>query len=616
MARRTHQAHIEKAVITLTAVVVSAAIIAALYWGRELLIPLALAVYLAFLINPLVRTFQRWGLRRVPSVLAVTFLAAVVLVTVGWGVGEECSRFVSRLPDYAEAVDEKIQNWKTETEDNGFGRLNKVLQEITGNAPQPSEPGHGTPIDVEHGKGSAPVVVHTAESRWTTWVIAQIPPALELLVQAAFVVVLAFFMLLGREELRNRVMRLVGHGHVSITTRAVDEASQRISRYLLMQFFVNAGYGAAATIGLYLIGVELAPLWGFLCFVLRYVPYIGAPIAFVFPLLLSLLSSGWLPVVLVIALYVSLELIVAQGVEPWLFGHSIGVAPVALLATTVFWALIWGPVGLVLACPLTVCMVILGKYVPRLKFLSVLLAEEPALTEDFVYYQRLAAHDQEEALAIVRKYETGHALEAVMDNILLPALSYTRRDRIRDGLSEEEQQKIYTGVAETLEMLKKECKPKGTTEKPPARLPGEPRAVRLLAIPSHDQADELAIHMLEMLLDSEKWQVHAETEQTLAAEVKSLVADEQPAMVYIGAVLPGSLAHTRYLCKRLHTEFPDLPIVVGLLGPRTGSVRVMDRLKAAGASHVDRTMTGTLAYLQSWRPPLLARQLAESPAAV
>jgi predicted PurR-regulated permease PerM len=581
--------------------------------------PLALAMYLAFLLTPLVRTFQRWGLSRIPAVVAVTLFAGVVLTGFGWAIGEECSRFVNRLPDYADALDKKIKSWQSGGEK--FSRLNKVVGEILGNSQPPGQVPVSNQTDGE--QPPTPVVVNSLESRWQTWLLAQIPSVLEILINAALVIVLMLFILLNREELRNRLIRLIGRGHVILTTRAVDEAGRRVSRYLVMQLIINAGFGLAAGIGLWLIGVELAPLWGVICGLLRYVPYIGAPIGFAFPILISFVSDGWLPPVLTLALYCVLELTVANVIEPLLFGHSIGVSAVALLATTVFWSLLWGPVGLVLACPLTVCLVILGKYVPRLNFLTVLLAEEPALSEDVTYYQRLSAHDMDEAVPLALEFRKRHSLQEVFDQLIVPALSYCRQDHFNDALTDQDQKVIFDSISTTLDVLAQDTRAQSKGMVPvvatngsddTAAKPGTTRAVRILAVPGQNQADELAIRMLRMLLDPAKWDVHATTDNALAAEVESLIAEEQPALVFLTAVVPGSLTHTRYLCKRLRAEYHDLPVVVAILGTAGKVNEPINRLKSLRATSVERSLKGLLTYLAAWRPPLLARQFAESAA--
>ena len=237
-------------------------------------------------------------------------------------------------------------------------------------------------------------------------------------------------MLLKYEDLRNRLIGLVGSGQLTVTTRALDDAGQRISRYLLMQFIINGSYGLAAGLGLFFLGVPYAVLWGFLAAVFRYIPYVGPWIAAFFPIIISLVAfPGWGQLALVIGLFVLLELWSNLLMEPWLYGHSIGVSEVGLLVVTGFWTWLWGPIGLVLATPLTVCLVVLGRHVPQLHFFDLLFGKAPALAPPVIYYQRLLARDQEEATEVVEDYVKAHSLEKVYDEVLIPALLLAWQDR-------------------------------------------------------------------------------------------------------------------------------------------------------------------------------------------
>jgi predicted PurR-regulated permease PerM len=346
MAKAMQASRSSRSLVVLTAAVVGMSTLLVLYWGRPVLIPFALAIYLTFLLNPVVKALQHWGLRRIPSVIVVNLLAALVVVAVGWVVVSQCTSFINKLPDYTGALQHKVQSFKAMTESPGMARLNKMVQEL-GDAWKPAAPKEsssaqpdlttGTPADPT--QKPVPVTIGSTGPAWINWLPGIISPTMEVAAQASMAIVLAIFMLLGRERLRNRFIRLIGHGHMTLTTKAVDDASQRISRFLIMQLLINAGFGVVIAIGLALIGVEHAPLWGFLSGLMRYVPYIGTPIAFLFPLAVSVgLSDSWLTPVLVIVLYGALEIIAASVLEPWLFGQSVGVSAVALLATAAFWS--------------------------------------------------------------------------------------------------------------------------------------------------------------------------------------------------------------------------------------------------------------------------------------
>ena len=339
-------------------------------------------------------------------------------------------------------------------------------------------------------------------------------------------------------------------------TKALDDAGQRISRFLLMQLIVNATVGLSVGVGLLAIGVQYAFLWGFLAAVFRYIPYIGVWIAALPPIILSLaMFEGWVQPLLVIGLFLAIELLASNVAEPRLYGRSIGVSEVALLVAAAFWAFLWGPIGLVLSSPLTVCLVVLGKYVPQLKFLDVLLGDEPPLDAHVTFYQRLLARDQDEATQLVLAQAKASSPEQVYDEFLVPALNYAKRDRERDDLTESDEQFVLQATREILEDLG-ERREAATQAKEAIHAEDRgnasaPIPLRVLACPARDQADRLALEMLRQLLDPAKWVVEVAAVETLTADLVAQVAEQAPALVCIGALPPGGLAHARYLCKKL-----------------------------------------------------------------
>jgi predicted PurR-regulated permease PerM len=618
MAAAIRDARRERTLGILTATVFTAAILGALYLGRTLLIPFTLAVYLTFLLSPVVKRFQRLGLRRIPSVLLVSSLAAAAVLGIGWILVSQCASFIGKLPDYTDRVQHKIQAIKAATESHGLNRLDRMVHDLDGSG-QPAADAHSGPATEESAGSPVPVVVESRVPNWLQWLPNFVPPIMEFVGQLGLVVVLAIFMLLSREELRNRFISLIGHGHLTLTTKAVDDASQRISRYLLMQIVINGSFAVLMTIGLTLIGIEYAPLWGFLCGLLRYVPYIGSPAAIVFPMAMSVLQSdGWVAPLSVLSLFLVLELIAANVVEPWLFGHSMGVSAVALLAAAAFWSLLWGPIGLVLACPLTVCLVVLGKYVPQLEFLATLLSDQPALNEEMTYYQRLSARDQDEAAQIALNYRESHPLPEVFDGLMVPALTHARRDLYRGGISEQDAKFIHVASQEILDELIEQESSALDESKQQSSAGGRAslgKPVRILLVPAHDESEELIAKMLAASLDQKKWDLQVTAVDLLATEVETQVEDEPPSLVCIMALMPGSLSHTRYLCKRLRARFPDQHILAALWCSNASEKTYQERLQAAGASHVETSLHGVLGYLEAWRPPLLQMQTLDAASA-
>jgi predicted PurR-regulated permease PerM len=617
---------------TFAGVALGVLVVATLYLASSFLIPVALAVFLSFLMTPIVDRLERWVGRAV-AVVATGLAAAGLLVGIGWAVTHEFSGLVQRLgrPDYARNIGEKVefverwfrggivrevQNLTRKVEENIRPRKMESEQPPE-NKPEeqpknlPDEQQTGTKPQTPPPPPTVSTAVTTAdEPGWLSGLPASLGRAGELLAQSALVAVLVMFMLIRREDLRNRVIRLIGHGRLTVTTMALDDATARVSRYLLVQLLINGCYGLLFAAGLWLIGVPYAFLWGFLAAVMRYVPYIGIWLAVVPPILLSLAASpGWTKPLWVLGLVAALELVTANVIEPVLFGQSIGVSEVALLVSAAFWAWLWGPIGLVLSAPLTVCLVVLGRYVPQLEFFDVLLGDAPPLPARLVFYQRLLARDQDEAAAVIENHTRTSPPEQVYDEFLVPALVAAKRDRDHRNLSEPDERFIVGAVAETADQLA--AGDFGPTPPPAAATPAGPRPL-VLGCPARDEADELALRMFRGLLDPSKWEFTILPVTALAAELIDRVSETRPAAVVIASLPPGGLAHTRYLCKRLRQRHPDLKVTVGLWGLTGDVAKACDGLAEAGADQVATTMLETQHRLAEWQPVFAAA--AEPPA--
>jgi predicted PurR-regulated permease PerM len=619
----------QRALIVLSGTVIGVVVVACLYWAQTVLIPVALAVFLTFLLTPLVSFLQRRGLRRTPAVILVVLQAALVLGGVGWLVTAEVRSVAGELPEYTENIKEKVGTCQEMLD--GTEGLGKVFHDITAQwnlqPARPEEAEADKPALPAGAAAQKPAAV-TVQPDSPAWLLQL--PALTLLGTAAQVLgglglalVLVVFMLLKRENLRDRLIRLVGHGRMAALTKALDDAGQRISRFLLMQLFMNAGFGLVVTLGLFVVQVPHALLWGFLAGILRYVPYLGSWITAILLFVLSLgIFPGWVEPLLVLGSIVGLELIAANLVEPRLFGHSIGVSEVALLVSAALWAFLWGPIGLVLSSPLTVCLVVLGKYVPQLEFLDVLLGDEPSLDADVSYYQRLLARDQDEATQLVLAQAKSAPVEEVYDALLVPALTYVQRDRERDDLTEADEKFILQATREILQDLGErqvaaaavklasqtaevlETSEVGSVPTAAATVAPAPRKIRLLGCPGHDEADALALEMLRQLLDPAHWEVEILSTEMLSAEMVALAGAKDRPVVCIGALPPGGLAHTRYVCKRLRACLPQARIVVGRWGLKANVEENQEQLREAGADQVETTLLETRDHLNAWLPAL------------
>jgi predicted PurR-regulated permease PerM len=566
-------------------------IIASLYWAQAILIPVALSILLTFVLSPLAGALERIALGRLPSVILIVVLTFSLLGGIGWIVTLQFGSLVNELPTYRKNIRQKIADIREASKGGALEKVHKTAEDVKEEFEKKDEPARVQEKPRE--------VIVQAEESSTIWPIPlAVGPMVERFAGAGLVIVLVIFMLIQREDLRNRLIRLVGYGRLTFTTRALEEAGDRISRYLLMQTIINSSFGLAVGLALYLIGVPYAVLWGFFAAVLRFIPYVGPFAAAIMPSALSLaVFQGWLWPVLVVGIFVALELLNNMILEPLLYAESAGVSGVGLLVAVAFWTWLWGPVGLVLATPLTVCVVVLGKYVPGMDFIGVLMSDQPAMESNMSYYQRLLAMDQAEAAEIVEEHLKTHPQEQIFDGVLIPALNYARRDRELGRLTEDGEQFVFRATREILEDLNN-LKPESSSDASDSSQPATivqsslvilPK-VPILGCPAHDEADELALLMFRQLLDSTKYEVEIMSDETITSEVVSLVGEKNPAMICIAAVSPGGLAQTRYLCKRLRARFPNLKIAVGRWG--TGS-EDSNSILLAGADKVGTTMIET-----------------------
>lgn len=597
----------QRSLVALSAAVIGVVVIGALYWAQSVFIPVGMAMFLAFMLSPLVRWVQRRGVHRILAVLLVVFGSAALAGAGMWVVGKQVSELLTELPNYSANIRTKIKSVRALSA--GSARLERMIEEISGElkSSSPTKP----PTETPKGGGETKklderpteVIIQPQSPPWVGSLPGYIGSAVESVGNLALAFVLLVFMLLNREDLRNRFLRLVGNGRISSTTKAVDDAGRRISRYLLMQAIVNGTYGLALSIGLFAVGVKYALLWGCLAAVLRYIPYLGAWLAAAFPVLLSLaMSSTWWPPIFVVAIVLVLELISNNVMEPLLYGQSMGVSTVAQLVSAAFWAFLWGPVGLVLSAPLTVVLLVLGKYVPQLEFLEVLLGDEPALEPSATFYQRLLARDQDEATDLaLAAAKAGSPLE-VYDQLLIPALNFARRDRARDALSDSDMRFVVETVGDILDDIGERISVENQEheEEQDEHVSPIPR-IRILAAAASDEVDRLGLLMLRNVLDPAKWQVDVIGAETLSAELVERVEQEARVCVCIGAIPPGGLSRTRYLCKRLHSRFRWMRILVGRWGLRGNVAESEAQLREAGAESQDVTLAETCKELESWR---------------
>jgi predicted PurR-regulated permease PerM len=605
-----------RALVVLSSTFVAVVSIMALYWAQVVFIPFAMAIFLSFLLSATVSALDRIGFGRIAAVIIVVTATVLLVGGTAWLVTRQMTNLIAELPKYNDNIIAKVRTIQQWGRTSSAGGLNQIVegvnQELNGKPDEAKDLQKGdTPEAVSPSKPVA-VTLKPDSPAWLTQVPAYLSPAFDLLGGLALAVVLSVFILLKREDLRNRFIRLVGKGNMTATTKAVDEAAVRISRFLLMQLIVNVTYGLVLGVGLHLIGLDYALLWGLLAAVLRYIPYVGAWIAALPPIVLSLaMFEGWQQPLTVIILFLVLELFSNNVMEPWLYGQSAGVSEVALLVSAAFWAFLWGPIGMVLSAPLTVCLVVMGRYVPRLGFLDVLLGDEPALDPEVTFYQRLLAQDREEATELVQKYIKENPPEQVFDALLVPALARSKRDRERGELSEQDQQVLFEAmrevVAETLDVDQDSDPTEVKSPRAPEKNGGKAIPIRIIGCPAHDEEDTLALTFLKRMLDPEKWDLEVVGEEVLTGELLELIAEKTPEAVCIGSVVPGGLTHARHLCRKLRHRFPEMKIIVGRWGLRGNRNLSESELRSAGANQFATTLQEMQLQLSSLLPVLESR---------
>lgn len=565
-------------------------VIVVLYWAQAVLVPIALAILLSFVLAPPVNWLERW-VGRVPAVLMVVTLVFVVLGLAGWGLARQMSNLAQDLPRYRVNILMKI----ADVRGAGKGGTVEMLQETI--------EGIKTDLgksDAPKGRAPQPVVV-AAEPVAGFPAFEWLGPIMGPLGTAGLVVALVIFMLLERRDLRDRLIGLFGHGSLSVTTKAFDEASTRVSRQLLMQSLVNGVYGIVAGLGLYFLGVPYPLVWGALGAALRFIPYVGPVLGAGAPILVSLAAlPGWTDPLFVMGLFVVLELFTNLVLETALYAGAAGVSQVALLISVAFWTWLWGPLGLLLATPLTVCFVVLGKHVPGLAFVGTLMADTPALAPEYGYYQRLLARDPGEAADLIERHIKHEPWGTVYDALLLPALNYAERDRLERRLSVDEEaaviettRELLSDAAESLRRL--EPPPTGSPEA--SAIPGPREPLRVLGYATSGVADEVALTMLAHALDGLPILVEMTSTRLPASELVALVRSQNVSVVCLADLPPSPPSKSRYLVKRLHDALPHLRIIVGRWGPPALADESTQPLRDAGATLVATTLAETVTYL-------------------
>jgi predicted PurR-regulated permease PerM len=573
--------------------VVAAIIIGTLYLGREVFVPIALAILLSFVLAPVVRLLQRCRMPRGLAVVAVVLLAFVSIFMLGGVIATQVTELAGDLPRYQFTMREKIKSLRGATATSGtLERAADVLHDLGKelNKPKESPAGSGAPVQTTAPAPDAkpiPVEVRQPPPTALESIAALLSPLIHPLTTTGIIAIFVIFILLQREDLRNRLIKLAGSHDLQKTTAALDDAATRLSRLFLMQLAVNASFGVVIGVGLWVIGVPSPILWGILAAILRFVPYIGAVIAAVFPLALSAaVDPGWSMLLWTAALFVVVEPVVGHVIEPLLYGHSTGLSPVAVVASATFWTALWGPIGLILAIPLTVCLVVLGRHVERLEFLDVMFGDRPALSPPEIFYQRMLAEDPAEAVEKAEEFLKERPLLTYYDEVALPGLKLAQNDLTRGALDRAQTEKIKTTILEVVDNLaeQNDGRPAGdTTHDPEAAAAVEaadktvPELVvvkrealgpewrtdaPVLCVAGRTPLDQAAAAMIAQLLGKHGLGARVEGADAVATMNILRLETSGVALVCLSYLDAGSLAHMRYTIRRMRRRLPAAQVLL------------------------------------------------------
>jgi len=569
-------------------------VVTVLKLAQEVFIPLALAILCTFLLAPMVELLTRLYIKRLLAVIVSLTLGLALIVGLGTLVFDQFADLAKELPSYQRQLRTNLAHFGgalrggvAETT-HAFEELTKEIDRVAPSEPKP------------RGVSKVQVVEPPATALETIKNV--VGPVVRPLGTTLAVIVLVAFMLLRLPDLRDRILRLLGSRHLHLTTEALNDAAGRVSRYLLMQIVINGWTGLAVTAGLWTLNVPNAVLWGALTLVLRFIPYVGVWMAAAIPLALSFaVFDDWTRPLMVFGLYAVLELFDWSVLEPWLYGSHTGVSPVALLLAAGFWTWLWGFAGLFLAVPMTVCAAVMGKYIPQLKFLQVLLGDEPVLEPHELLYQRLLSSNRDQADSVLQAALRQSSILEVCDAIIVPAILRAEEDHERGTLTDIRRQAILEHinewVDERLELMTPAMSRFASVE--------APARAAVLCVPASSRADEIIAKLFQAAIIERNL-----TARIISPDPAEMVAEDRGTRaLVISAVPPEAVTAARAICKRMRMENSDVPIFVGLWSAVGDLDRARQRLTAAGATHAVITFAECFALLEA----AIAPQLLQHP---
>jgi predicted PurR-regulated permease PerM len=634
----------------LTTVIVAVVVVTALYFGREVLIPITLAILLSFVLAPLSNFFRR-AVGRVAGAILAVFIALSIIFAIGGVVGMQLAELANDFPRYQSTITQKantIRGYTTQRLSSLIGSVGRAVEKASQPDAEPGPKSGPARVAAPRDRPEQPMPVEVRQPSPSPLELAErvISPVLNPLATAAIVFLVAAFILLQEEDLRDRIIRLFGSRDLHRTTVALDDAARRLSRYFLTQLGINASFGLIIGVGLFFIGIPSPALWGVLAAMLRFVPYVGALMSGVVPVALGAsVDPGWTMMIWAAGLFLVCEPIMGQVVEPMVYGHSTGLSPVSVVVSAIFWAWIWGPIGLVLATPLTLCLVVLGRHVDRLEFLDVILGDRPALTPVENFYQRVLAGDPDEAIEQAELLLKERSLSSYYDEVALKGLQLaavdvlrgvvtpTQLERIRDavndlieGLDEHEDrdpaaaeaEEDIAGATVAERRLPKEAAPDLVPPPEDKRAPNWRSPSPVMCISGRDSLDEGTTGMLAQLLRKHGLEARVVSRDAVSRAGIATLDIEGVAMVCISYLqITGSLSQLRYLIRRIRARVPTAPIVVGFWPEDAKVLEDEGQQRIIGADHYVTSLrdavtacleTARLASETARNPPALARQ--------
>lgn len=612
--------------------------VAVLYLAKILLLPLGIAILFAFLLAPLVGFLERIKFPRTLAVLLVILAFASLLSVIAWALFTQLVAIANDLPTYRDNIDQKMRTLHSPN-NSAFGRAGREVQQIgeeIGIANSTATPTiHPGDAQQQPIGSTADHPIHVREVGRPTGRLDQLGGILEPITTALLAVVFTFFVLLQREDLRNRLIRLSGDRNLSLMTQAMSDASRRISRYFQLQVSVNLTFGCLIAVALYFVGLPHAVLFGALATLLRFVPYIGVPVAGITPILLSLaVFQGWSHSALIIGVFILLEVITSNYVEPHIYGRHTGLSSLAILIAATFWTLIWGPVGLILSIPLTVCLVVMGSHVPSLDFLTVLLGDQPVIPLYSCFYQRMLAHDEREASDILDSALKSEPLIAVYDSILIPALTLVEKERQQGELDDATMHFIRSSIAEMVDELgftaleeRNQANSESTQTEfaapsvPQSLSPSGPALPKVAVIPVRDGSDDLVTAMLTQVLSLAGFDATSIPVRSIDDTV-STVSAQNPTIVILSGMPPVAMARANRLYRSLRaaasgassgpaqkdSQRPvspnaNLKIILGIWNYSDDHARAAQMISRTDPPHISASLADAVAHAQTYTEP-------------